>query len=191
MDNVDMIVPLGTSVAEIGGIDEFGHHFYKSSSKPLLACPEKLLSEVLNRLQHPGGLSPKAVKKIGFKEEHVTESLTFIDNLSGGYGFRLEHAKIFCSGTAFVSEDWLNKHMDCALILHCDSKELQELPVNIQEKVWIYAYDKPVPGTDPLPMLYMPQGQYVLDSDRRDKVMTKERFIRENSKRVVGNESQK
>lgn len=192
LEKIDMIVLLGASVAQAGGLDEFGHYFQEVASncegKPYLACPEALMSKVLGRLEYPHGLSPKVVKKISFTEEHVSETLTFVDNFSGGYGFRLEEAKVFCSGRAKVNEEWLHQNMDCDLILHEDRPELAELPIYLQERIWIYGYPKQPDGTDPIPMLYVPQNSFVYDSDRRDKILTKERFIRENSKRVVGNE---
>lgn len=188
MDAIDMIVPLSSSVAQTGGLDEFGKHFENSNTQPYLACPEKLLSKIVDRLEYKDSFQLKAVKKIGFTEEHITETFTFVDNLSGGYGFRLEGAKIFCSGPAAVNEDWIYNNTDCETILHCDQPELRELPMYLQDHLWIFGYEKQVPGSDPLPMLFLPQGSVVYDSDRRDKTMTKGRFLRENSKRIVGNE---
>lgn len=186
LDKIDMIIPLGHTVAQAGGLDEFGYLFQHSDSKPYLACPENLMSRITGRIEHPGGYHFKVVKKVGFKEEHVTETLTFIDNLTGSYGFRLETAKLFCSGAAEVNEDWLFQNLDCDLLLHEERPGLEDLPVYMQNKIWVYGYSKPLEGNDPLPMLYMPQGSWIYDSDRRDKVMAKERYIRENSKRVLG-----
>jgi hypothetical protein len=188
LEKIDMIIPLGVGVSQIGGLDEIGHYFSSREEKPYLACPERLLSKVLGRLEYPTGFQYKAVTKIGFTEEHITETLTFVDNYGGGFGFRLEEAKIFVSGDADVNEDWLFKEMACEVILHCDRQGLADLPLYLQNKIWIYGYQKAAAGTDPLPMLYLPQNAFVYDSDRRDKVLSKNRFIRENTKRVIGND---
>lgn len=186
--DIGMIVPLGSTVAQAGGLDEFGHIFRHVPKKPYLTCTENLLSRVLGRIEYPRSFQPRAAKQIGFKEEHITESLHFIDNYSGSYGFKLESAGIFCSGAAAVNEDWLHRNFDCNILLHEDRPELIDLPIYLQEKIWIYGYPKPGDGTDPLPMLHLPQNSFIYDSDRRDKIMTKQRYIRENSKRVLGNE---
>jgi hypothetical protein len=189
LNSIDMIVPLGASIAQIGGLDEFST--LKRTTKIYLAAPSTLLQSITKKIDNPDGFDLKAVQKVGFKEEHLTETLTFLENFSGSYGFRLEVGKVFCSGNAAVNEDWVFQNMDCDILLHEDRPELLDLPVYLQNKLWIYGYDKPPEGTDPLPMLYMPQGSWIYDSDRRDKVMAKERYIRENSKRVIGNESSK
>lgn len=189
LNKIDMIVPLGASITQIGGLDEFST--LKRTSKAYLTAPAQLLTKVCQKIDNADGFNLKAVSKVGFKEEYLTETLTFLDNFSGSYGFRLEDAKVFCSGSAAVNEDWVFQNMDCDILLHEDRPELLELPVYLQNKLWIYGYEKPPEGTDPLPMLYMPQGSWIYDSDRRDKVMAKERYIRENSKRVIGNESSK
>ena len=189
IDRIGMIIPLGSAIAQIGGIDEFAHIFKDSPSKPYLAAPAQLLATLANRYDSVSKFQLKSVQKVGFKEEHLTETLTFVSNYCGSYGFRLEDAKVFCSGSAEVNEDWIFKNTDCDILLHEDRPQLLELPVYLQNKLWIYGYEKPPEGTDPLPMLFMPQGSWIFDSDRRDKVMAKERYIRENSKRVIGNES--
>ena len=190
-DKIDMIIPLGYSVAHAGGLDELGHIFRHSAQKPYLACPENLMSKILGRIEYPRSFQPRAAKQVGFKEEHITETMVFVDNFSGSYGFRLEAAGIFCSGSAKVNESWLHRQMDCNILLHEDRPELIDLPIYLQKKVWIYGYSKLSDGSDPIPMLFLPQGTFVYDSDRRDKTITKERYIRENSKRIVGNEESK
>jgi hypothetical protein len=191
LDKVGMIIALGSSIAQIGGLDEFGELALKSTTKPYLVAPAKLIPKIVSRIDSADGFQIKSVSKVGFKEEHLTETLTFLDNFSGSYGFRLEEAKVFCSGSAEVNEDWLHQNFDCEILLHEDRQELLELPVYLQDKIWIYGYDKPTDGADPLPMLFMPQSSWIFDSDRRDKIMAKNRFIRENSKRVLGNEAVK
>ena len=195
MNSVDMIVPLGGRTSNIGGLEEFGYrHFHsKDSKKPYLACPEKLWDSIEPRLDYGSGFQQKFVKKIGFKEEHITETLTFVTYVSGSYGFHLEKARIFCAGpdsNAGCDENILST-LDCDIILHRDSPDLQTLPVYLQRKIWLYGYPEYTEGTDPVPMLYIPQGSVIYDSDRRDKIMNKERFIRENSKRILGNEAAK
>jgi hypothetical protein len=191
LSKIDMILPLAASVSAIGGLDEMGHHALMEKRCPYLAGPTSLLRRISEKIDNNAGFQHKYVQKVGFKEEHLTETFNFVDNMQGSYGFRLETAKVFCSGSARVDEDWLFKNMDCDILLHEEREELQALPVYMQNKIWVYGYSKPPDGTDPLPMLYLPQGSWVYDSDRRDKVMAKERYIRENSKRTLGNESSK
>lgn len=191
LNKIEMVIPLGTSTADIGGLDEFGAAFTASKNKPYLAGPEKLIERVAARTTYIDGFQKKSAKKIGINEEHITETITFIPNQNGTYGFRMEFAKIYCSGPAPVSEETLSKQTDCDAILHEDGPALPYLPVYIQNKIWLYGYKAPAEGADPLPMLYLPQGAFFFDSDRRDKLMAKERYIRENSKRLVGNESSK
>lgn len=185
IESVDMIVPLGSSTAQCGGLDEFGYRARKSKTKPYLASPLALQQKLRTRLEYPTSFAFKAVKRIGFTEEHISEELEIIDNLSGGYGFRLSSAKIFCSGSAEVNEDWLFQNLDCDLLLHEERESLEDLPVYIQDKIWIYGYHKIGEGSDPLPMLLIPQNSVIYDSDRRDKTLTKERFIRENAKKQL------
>lgn len=189
LSSVDMVIALGSSITQIGGLDELTHANQARPSRPYLSAPAALLAQIREKIDRPEGFDFKAVTKVGFKEEHLTETLTFVNNYSGSYGFRLEQAKVFCSGSASVNEDWIFKNLDCDILLHDDRVELLDLPVYLQNKIWIYGYQKQPEGTDPLPMLYMPQGSWIYDSDRRDKVMAKERYIRENSKRVIGNET--
>jgi hypothetical protein len=186
LESVDMIVPLNSSLSQIGGLDEFGHFFKDRAEKPYLACPGDLLGRVLGRIEYPHSFLTKAVMKVHVKEEHMSDTLTFVDNYSGGYGFRLEDAQVFVAGDAQVNEDWLFKEMGCELILHPFHEELLSLPMYLQNKIWLYGYSGALDGNDPLPMLFIPQGATIYDSDRRDKLMEKERFIRENSKRLLG-----
>lgn len=188
LESIDMVVPLDHTVAQIGGLEELGLLFKERKDKPYLVTTEALWGKIKQKIDHPKSFQVKVAKQIGIREEHFTETLSFVDNFSGSYGFKLDIARVFCSGSADVNEDWLYKHMDYDIILHDDRPELAELPVYIQTKLWIYGYTKQADGLDPLPMLYMPQGSCVYDSDRRDKVMVKERYIRENSKRLLGNE---
>lgn len=191
IDSIDMIVPLGSKVSDIGGLEEFGYRNLQKDNKPYLACPEKLWGELTPKVDYLDGFQKKFVKKIGFKEEHITETLTFITN-GTNYGFRLEFAKILCCGGILKpDEQIITANEDCQLILHANHKDLTELPVYLQNRMWLFGYDEHTEGSDPLPMLFLPQSAWIYDSDRRDKVLTKERYIRENSKRVIGNENLK
>lgn len=188
---IDMVIVLGDSVSQAGGLDEIGYICGYREEKPYLVCPEVLLKKLALKYDNLSGFQTKAVTKVGFKEDHITETFSFVDNHSGGYGFRLEESKVFCSGIAKVNEEWLSAHMDCEIMLHQEHQELTALPIYLQNKLWVFGYDKMQETADMLPMLFLPQGSCVFDSDRRDKIMTKERFIRENSKRVLGNEGTK
>jgi hypothetical protein len=58
--------------------------------------------------------------------------------------------------------------------------------------MWLYGYaDNYRDLEDPLPMLFLPQGQCAFDSNRKAKHLEKERFIRENTIRLLGNEKSK
>jgi len=190
LNKIGMIVPLGASNMDIGGLDEIGAVFADAADKPYLACPQRLLDKVAERVSYIEGFQKRAVKKINITEEHITEAINFIPNSNGTYGFQLEFARIYCAGHTKVNPEFLST-FDCDLILHKEDPELTELPVYLQNKVWIYGYRSPTEGSDPLPMLFMPQSAFIFDSDRRDKIMVKERYIRENSKRVIGNDAHK
>ena len=195
VNSVDMIIPLGGATSNIGGLEEFGyrHMQSKDSKKPYLACSEKLWKIVKPRLDYADGFQQKFVKKVGFKEEHISEALNLVP-YSGGYGFHLEGARVFCAGPSSdesCDEDVLSSFLECDIILHRNCPGLLDLPIYLQKKIWIYGYSAYTEGSDPIPMLFMPQGSVIYDSDRRDKVMNKERFIRENSKRILGNEAAK
>lgn len=191
LDKVSMILPLDSSISQFGGLDELGAFFKDRKKKPILACPSDLLSRILGRIEYPSSFDCKAITKVSIKEKYFTETISFVPNYrdSTSFGFRLEESKIFVSGRCPVNEDWLFKEMNCDLILHYDEEALVDLPIYLQNKIWIYGYQGPFEkGSDPIPMLYLSQGTIVYDSDRKHKLIDKNRHIKEATAKLLGRE---
>jgi hypothetical protein len=138
--------------------------------------------------------------KIHIKEDFFSEVAVFVqsylDPSVPSYSLRLESAKIFITGETTLNEDWLFKEVGNDLILHsCRSSELsggvspmvheiRDLPMYLQSKMWLYGYDSISKDLEqPFPMMYLPPGSWIFDSERRDRLLSKDRFIRENSKK--------
>lgn len=211
-DRVDIWVPLHMGSDQIAGLEEIGHKVLSQeySSKPYVACPAPLAAAVEERLRSRfHGHCPlhmKPTKKIHIQEEHLEEVVTFVPNYGTmeGYGLHFEESEIFISGDTELNDEWLHNNGSAAkLIFHACRlggptglpgqnplpAELQELPVYLQQKIWLYGYENSYQSEiDPLPMLFLPQGAWIYDSDRKDKHLEKERFIRESSKRQIGNQ---
>ena len=204
LDQISLITFLSPQNDQIAGLVEIAGLVNKKK-KPILAAPAKLLSTVKLQLEDELGcflgerFEVKSVTKMFIKEDYFSESIVFVPNYLDAripsYGLRFEHAKLFVSGETQLNEDWLFKEMACEMILHSVSSksgrspilsELQELPGYLQNKMWIYGYEAEAKDIEqPFPMLYLPPGSWIFDSDRRDKLMSKERFIRENSKKCT------
>jgi hypothetical protein len=196
IDQIDMWIPLNSLSSEVAGLEEVA---LRSSKKPYLVAPSDLLSQVEKRLSESGLVKKlknhfemRASTKITINEEHLTETVTFIRNhlsIQPSYGLSLDESEIFISGETPVNDEFLHRHgMPAEIILHSYSEGLKALPVYMQQKIWIYGYDNNYLNMEePIPMLFIPQGTCVYDSDRKEKHLDKERFIRENAKRQIGN----
>jgi hypothetical protein len=216
LEKVDMFIPLSPRAEQVGGLEEVARYFLGKPNKPYLVAPERLMQKVKERLE-PAFLlylqslfKIKTVTKVTVREEHSSEELTFVPNYLDisipSFGIRLEENKVFITGETALNETWLFKEMGCDVILHsCTTdnppaghptapriSELEALPVYLQNKIWLYGYSSNFQEvTEPLPMLFLPQGSTILDTSRRDKILLKERFIRENSRRILGNVDEK
>jgi hypothetical protein len=195
MDQIDMWIPLNAGPDQIGGLWEAAHS--QREKKPYLVAPGALLHRIEELLPDSSILKTsfdlKASTKISFSEEHLSETIQFEKNYGRqpSYSLIFEEAEIFISGTTEVNDEFLHRcGMPAQIILHncSDLEALQQLPVYLQKKVWIYGYKNALlEQEDPLPMLFLPQGTCLFDSDRKEKHLDKERFIRENAKRLIGN----
>lgn len=212
LEKIDMFIPLSARGEQIGGLEEIARYFLGKPDKPFLVAPDKLMQKVKERIE-PAFLlylqtmfRIKTVTKVTVREEHSSEELSFIPNYLDisvpSYGIKFEESKVFITGETNLNETWLFNQMDCDLILHScvtdrippghpsppSLTELSTLPVYLQNKIWLYGYtNNHADILEPLPMLFLPQGSTVLDTSRRDKTLLKERYIRENSRRVLGN----
>jgi hypothetical protein len=212
IDKIDMFIPLSPRGEQMGGLEEIARYFLGKPNKPFLVAPERLMQRIRERLE-PAFLlyihslfKIKTVTKVTVREEHYSEELSFVPNYLDisipSFGLRLEESKVFISGETALNETWLFKEMGCDVILHsCTTdnppaghptsptlKELESLPLYLQNKIWLYGYGSNYQElVEPLPMLFLPQGSTILDTSRRDKLLLKERFIRENSRRILGN----
>ena len=204
VEQIDMWIPLYFDLGQVGGLWEVASRV--KDKKPFLVAPEKLLAPIKSLFLALGDGVPlnnffdvRGASKAIINEEHHTENLRFVPNYGTrpSYGLSLEESEIFISGRTAINDEFLHQHGSPAeVILHsCEHPEatldmLSALPVYIQKKTWLYGYSSPIEKMDePLPMLFLPQGTCVYDSSRKDKHLEKERFIRENSKRVLGNQS--
>ena len=193
MSQIDMWIPLSTFPDQTGGLWEIA--CAKLDKKPYLVGLGALLTKIEETFPCNDHLSSsfdtKASTKVSFSEEHLSETIRFIPNYGMGYSYSVlfEESEIFISGPTAVNDEFLHRWgMPAQIILHSKRKELSNLPVYLQKKIWIYDYAAPdLEMEDPLPMLYLPQGTCVFDSERKEKHLEKERFIRENAKRQIGN----
>ena len=211
LSSVDMWLLLSTDIDQIGGLFEVAN---RSSERqpPFLVAPGSVISGVMRVFSD---ISPAPVEEcfdvrpvlsVRIEEDHSRETAVFVPNTDparpASFGLYLEESGIYLSGNTAPNDERLEKYGRGAnLILHACSTEtrpttqatsidelLASLPDWAQKKTWLYGYDNNyLELCDPLPMLFLPQGTHILDSSRKDKLIEKERFIREQGKRIVGN----
>lgn len=177
--HIDMIIPLGTSQAQMGGLDEIAHFTSKVGVSPILAGPEAIISKVLGRLNIMNFI-PKMSSKILIKDEYHDETISFVKNPSGGYSIVFEEAKILLCGETEPNEEWLHRHFDMDAILHQWHPSLKDMPVYIQTKIWIYGSTS-LNHSHPLPMMVLPTNKSLYSTDRASRLLLKNRCIRETS----------
>lgn len=202
LDQLSVITLLSPQNDQIAGLVEIAQSVSKKK-KPILAAPAKLIEAIKPKLEDELGcflndcFDVKSITKLHIREDYHSEVISFVPNYLDAripsYGLKFETAKVFISGETQLNEEWIFKQMDCDLILHSCSfrhgrspavSELQDLPGYLQNKMWLYGYEAEAKDVEqPFPMLYLPPGSWAFDSDRRDKTLSKERFIRENSKK--------
>lgn len=208
LDDLAMVVLLSPQADQIAGLTELCARFRGSKKKPILVSPAKLVEVIRPQLEQELGFflsesfDVKSVVKMHIKEEYFSETISFVPNFLDprvpSYGLRFDSAKIFISGETQLNEDWLFKEMGSDLILHCCStkylessrgaalEDIKGLPLYLQNKMWLYGYEvEEREAEQPFPMMFLPPGALVFDSERRDKILSKERFIRENTKKQV------
>jgi hypothetical protein len=203
--DIDMILLLNSDLEQIGGLPEVADFSKRSGTKKFLVAPESVLENVRKYssdfldLDLDHCFDAKSCHRVVITEEHHSEEIKFIDNYHGkdGHALLLESSKIFISGKMLPNEDFLHRYgAPSDLVFHScvlsDSHgdELGSLPLYIQQKIWLYDYSNSCSEiAQPFPMLFLPQGTCVLDTARKDKLLSKERFIRESSRRQLGNVS--
>lgn len=210
LEQVDIWAPLNARPEQVGGLYEVGLLSLGGAiPKPYLAAPERLIQRLvpLFPFSLQAAFQITATRCIHINEEYVEEQIEFIPGYLGheeSYGLFLSHAEILISGETELNDEWLHRYGSGAnIILHScrvdqaavpgmkfspDIVELSALPVYLQKKIWLCGYPNDYQSlVDPLPMLFLPQGQWIYDSDRKAKHLEKERFIRENTKRQMGN----
>lgn len=207
LDAVSMFIVLNPMPYQIQGLVEVAMHFVNKKDKPILAAPYRLINALRERLEVDLGFrlesafQVKAVNKLEIREEYSSHSIQFVQNYMDpqipSYGLRFEEAGVFISGETPLNEDWLFKEMKSELILHaCNLSEvkcniykaptiaeLSQLPLYLQNKIWLYGYEKLDIGDHPIPMMFVPPRAWIYDSTRRDRVLSKERFLREASRK--------
>lgn len=207
---IDMWLITHVSQDQVGGLPEVGA-MLRGQERPYLAAPEAVLREIrdyfftVTREKLETFFSVQGTSKVTINEEHHSETIHFVNNhhSKAHFGVVFEEAQVFLSGHCQMNDDFLHQYgAPSKIILHsCQSKEapfvgspistaddLRTLPMYLQAKTWLYSYSNSyLSEEEPIPMLYLPQGSCIYDSARKDKHLEKERFIRENSKRVAGN----
>jgi ribonuclease BN (tRNA processing enzyme) len=209
-DKVDMWIILSPTMDQIGGLWEIAS--LTKQTRPFLVGAESVLRQTKNLFELTVGknlldyFETRSISRVKIDEEHQSESIKFIPNYHRNipsYSLLLEESEIFISGNTALNDEFLHQYgAPAKLILHscnisndpsnqsvCPTlEELQTLPMYIQSKIWLYGYDNTYTDTeDPIPMLFLPQGTCIYDSIRKDKHLEKERFIRESSRRQLGN----
>ena len=206
LEDISVITFLSPQSDQIAGILELAHIFRNNPQRPILSAPAKLIASMRERIEPELGFflnesfDVKASVKIHIKEDFFSETIAFVPSFISpaipSYALRFESSKIFLTGETNLNEDWLFKEIGNDLILHsCRNSsssggasplvsEIQDLPMYLQSKMWLYGYDSTAKDTEqPLPMMYLPPGSWIFDSSRRDKLLSKGRFIRENSRK--------
>lgn len=206
-EQIDMWIPLSSSIDQIGGLFEVAASPAKAG-KPFITAPHTIITQADEVFSRVTG-SPlkekfelRSALKVSFSEEHFSESLSFVSNHGRGFGLFFDQAGVFITGDAPANDEFLHRHGSPAqLILHSCTltepatqkgpatiTELQKLPIYLQSKIWLYGYENSyLNRADPIPMMFLPQGTCLFDSSRKETHLEKERFIRENSKRIIGN----
>jgi hypothetical protein len=89
---------------------------------------------------------------------------------------------------AETSELILCNVMNGSSDLSVEFEYLREFPLYVQAKIWLVGYGNSYQTIeDPFPIMFMPQGTCVFDSDRKERYISKERFILNDGKRAIGN----
>lgn len=203
---VSMVIIQNPMIDHIAGLVDLAWHVKDSSKKPMLAAPADLVAELYRRLALDIGVhlhdvfDIKTVTKVMIKEEFFSETIVFVPSYTPhmlpSYALRFESAEIFLTGEAMLNEDWLYKEMSSEIILHmcrttktapgCSPtvQDIGDMPTYLLSKIWLYGYEVGTKEQEqPFPMLYLPRGAVVFDSSRRDKLLSKSRYINENSRK--------
>jgi hypothetical protein len=199
LDKISMITLLSPNPDQTAGLFEFAHLYKKMKKKILLAAPKAVIEEVVHNFERDTGLRAadvfeiKAVTKIIINEEHFSDTLVFVTNYSkNSYAVKFEKARVFITGAAKLNEDWIHKHIDYDVILHqiddsgteatlCPEIEaIKAVPLYVQKRIWLYGYRHSPDAQHPLPMMLLPPFAWVFNSERKEKLISKERMISEN-----------
>jgi hypothetical protein len=211
VSKIDMWIILSAKPDQVIGLWEVAA--IPKASKPFLVAAEPVLNLVkdfyCNTLAESldSAFETRATTRVVINDEHSSETVRLIPAYLGNlpsYSALLEEAEILITGDTSLNDEFLHRWgSGSQIILHSCSlpnepvvgpknaslDELQTLPLYLQKKIWLYGYGiSYVDEIDPLPMMFLPQGTCVYDSDRKEKYLDKERFIRESTKRVAGNQ---
>lgn len=201
-NNLSMVVLLSSTFDQMAGLYELAN--LPRKSRIVIATTAAIMQDVKSKLAGflpPGTLSffeYKCVTKVSFEEEHFSETMSLVPNYGPDHScaIRFENAKVMITGAAPLNEDWLHHHIDCDLILHqIDERgitpsptieSLQKIPLYMQNRIWVYGYDDISKEAQPFPMMYVTPLAWVFNSWRKQKIMSKERVIKENATKQLG-----
>lgn len=195
LDSVDVWALTSTDVFRSGGIEEVCNTPLKSST--VITAGTALMMQLKKKFNISRGVNGK-IKEVSSSficvaDEHYEERIT--------YGRSANEVVFENSRIVVVDLSTIHRHAEWANLILFDVSSgssdlsveidfLRDLPVYVQQKVWIVGYgNKYSEIEDPFPMMFMPQGTCVFDSERKDRYISKEKFIWDDGKRVAGNAS--
>lgn len=192
ISDVDVWVLTSADVFYSGGIEEVCNTQTKKSL--VLSATSSVMDEIRKKYAPSRG-SNKRVSEV------ITPSIRLEDDnydervVLKGNSVAFENSKIVLTNIFEIGEypgaelilcNVNNGSPDLSVEFDC----LRELPLYIQSKIWIVGYGNQYQSIeDPLPIMFMPQGTCVFDNERKEPLLSKERFIVNDGKRIAGNKS--
>lgn len=197
MSDIDLWILGDTRVSQSGGVEELSFIQTKTSKKPSVAATASILSKIGSKYKdglkgkNIESLDTKSVLSVRVKDDNYEDSIKVIQESPTYSSYFFTNSKIAIS---HISK--LDKFLEISQIMICDIdgeddvavEKLKELPVYVQQKLWVVGYKNDYQKMDEMfPILPLPQGSCIYDSERKEPYLSKERFIRDNAKRTAGN----
>jgi hypothetical protein len=190
LSDIDVWLLTSAGVSWSGGIEEVCNTQLTKST--VLAAAPSLMPTLREKYAPSRGSNKKVSEvsspKVRLEDDHFEEKISYDQS---GVVFE-------SSSVALTDIHGIAKFADCQTILcnvmngttdmSVEFDYLREFPLYIQAKIWLVGYGNTYQTIeDPLPIMFMPQGTCVFDSERKERHISKERFIASEGKRLVGN----